>query len=280
MKRPMGWLLYGLTVLLELAAAWLRWRVSFAFFSFFVSDQTSQQLALVVGYAPLIWSALNVLGLPGGGFATRRALGARVLSQREQNALQAALGQFPGTTPAPRWVYALDVPEPSAFVIGKALYIGHPLFQSPYLAGVVAHELGHLNSSDGRFVLGLNRLVIPIFHRMSVRLAGDTLHEDKLVARSARKEMGCVRSLLTLTFALMGGGIGVRLMTPLWLRYWRAREYDADRYAATLGQGPLLAEFLELYTQPFDLAIPYFDGMTHPYTELRIDKLELHAQGT
>jgi hypothetical protein len=62
----------------------------------------------------------------------------------------------------------------------------------------------------------------------------------------------------------MGGGIGVRLMTPLWLRYWRVREYDADHYAATLGQGPLLAEFLELYTQPFDLAIPYFDGMTHP----------------
>jgi Zn-dependent protease with chaperone function len=177
-----------------------------------------------------------------------------------------------------RWVYALDVPEPSAFVIGKALYLSHPLFQSPYLAGVVAHELGHLNSSDGRFVLGLNRLVIPVFHRMSVRLAGDTLHEDKLVARSARKEMGCVRSLLTLIFALMGGGIGVRLMTPLWLRYWRAREYDADRYAATLGQGPLLTEFLELYTQPFDLAIPYFDGMTHPYTELRIDKLELHTQ--
>ena len=120
-------------------------------------------------------------------------------------------------------------------MVGKALYIGHPLFQSPYLAGVVAHELGHLNSSDGRFVLGLNRLVIPIFHRMSGRLAGDTLHEDKLVARPARKEMGCVRSMLTLVFGLMGGGIGVRLMTPLWLRYWRVREYDANRYAATLG---------------------------------------------
>lgn len=83
MKRTLGYLLYGLTVVLELAAAWLRWRMSFAFFSFFIKDPTSQQLALVVGYAPLIWSALNVLGVPGGGFATRRALGATVLSQRE-----------------------------------------------------------------------------------------------------------------------------------------------------------------------------------------------------
>lgn len=67
-------------------------------------------------------------------------------------------------------------------------------------------------------------------------------------------------------------------MTPLWLRYWRAREYDADRYAVQLDQGPLLQEYLELYAQPFDLVIPYFAAMTHPYTELRIDKLELHAQ--
>lgn len=278
MKRPIGYLLYGLTVLLELAAAWLRWRVSFAVFSAFVSDQTGHQLALVVGYAPLIWSALNVLGLPGGGFATRRSLGARVLSQREQTALQQALGQLPGTTPSPRWVYALDMPDLNAFVIGKALYIAQPLFYSPYLAGVVAHELGHLNSSDGRFVLGLNRLVIPFFHRLSVGLAGEAWSEDKLVARQARKDMGCLRSGFILLFGLMSGGIGVRLMTPLWLRYWRAREYDADRYAAQLGQGPLLQEYLELYAQPFDLAIPYFTGMTHPYTELRIDKLELHAQ--
>jgi Zn-dependent protease with chaperone function len=93
----------------------------------------------------------------------------------------------------------------------------------------------------------------------------------------SRKEMGCVQSLLTLMFALMGGGMRVCLITPLWLRSWRAREYDADRYAAQLGRGPLLAKFLELYTQPFDLVIPYFAGMTHPYTELRIDKLELYA---
>ena len=79
-------------------------------------------------------------------------------------------------------------------------------------------------------------------------------------------------------FALMGGGIGVRLMTPLWLRYWRAREFDADRYAAERGQAPVLAEFLEMYAQPFDLAIPYFRGMTHPYTELRIDKLLTYNQ--
>jgi hypothetical protein len=97
-------------------------------------------------------------------------------------------------------------------------------------------------------------------------------------SRHVRKEIGCVRSLVTLVFALMRGGIGVRLIPPLSLRSWRACEYDADSYAEQLGQGPLMAEFLELSTEPFDLAIPYFDEMTHPYTELRIDKLELHTQ--
>ena len=58
------------------------------------------------------------------------------------------------------------------------------------------------------------------------------------------------------------------LITLPWLHYWLGREYDADRYAAQLGQGPLLQEYLELYAQPLDLAILYFSGMTHPYTEL------------
>ena len=72
--------------------------------------------------------------------------------------------------------------------------------------------------------------------------------------------------------------LGMPLMVLFWLRSWRSCEYDTDRHAAQLGQGPLLQEFLELYAQPFDLAIPYFQGMTHPYTELRIDKLELQEQ--
>lgn len=273
MPRFMGYLFYGVTVAIETASAWVRWRVMFACFSLVLSDPTSHWLALIVGYGPLIWSVLNVAGLPGGGFATRRQLGARILSQRERDALNQALAQLPPATSAPKWVYALDVPVPSAFVVGQTLYLAHNLFASPYLAAIVGHELGHLNSSDGRFVLGLNRLVVPLFRAFSYGLAGEMSSTDPLVARHARKQAGCIRSLLILLLSFMGGGVGIWAMTPLWVRYWRAREYDADRYAAQLGQADVLAEFLELYAQPFDMAIPYFHGMVHPYTELRIDRL-------
>lgn len=265
--------MYAATWVLELFAAWLRWRVAFWFFGIWASDQTANYIALVIGYTPLIWSILNVLGLPGGGFATRRALGARVTSQREQEAMHQALALLPPNTPAPKWVYAVDTPEPQAFIIGKALYVSRVLFPSPYLAAVTAHELGHLNTSDGRLVLGLNRFVIPFFHRLSVRIAGVLLSDDKQIARQAKRQMGCLRSLFITLFALMGGGLGVRLMTPFWLSYWRSREFHADRYAAERGQAHALAEFLEQYAQPFDMAIPYLQGMTHPYTELRHDKL-------
>jgi hypothetical protein len=44
MKRSVGYLLYVLTVLLELAAAWLRWRVSFAFFSLGIYPASPEKL--------------------------------------------------------------------------------------------------------------------------------------------------------------------------------------------------------------------------------------------
>lgn len=268
-----GYLLYAATFVIEVAAAWLRWRVAFWFFGIWASDQTANYIALIIGYTPLIWSLLNVFGVPGGGFATRRALGARVTSERERAALRLALEMLPSNTPAPKWVYVIDTPDANAFVIGKALYISRVLFPSQYLAPIVAHELGHLNTSDGRLILGLNRFVIPFFHRLAVGLAGDMLSDDKQIARQAKRQMGCVRSGFITLFALMGGGLGVRLMTLFWLSYWRSREFHADRYAAERGQGHGLAESLEQIAQPFDMAIPYFSGMTHPYTELRIDKL-------
>jgi hypothetical protein len=39
-----------------------------------------------------------------------------------------------------------------------------------------------------------------------------------------------------------------------------------------LGQAEPLAEYLERHVF-FDVAVPYMRGRTHPYTELRIDRL-------
>ncbi|MDP9379002.1 MAG: M48 family metalloprotease [Chloroflexota bacterium] len=86
---------------------------------------------------------------------------------------------------------------------------------------------------------------------------------------------GCLAMIGSGLLALAGGGLGLWLLNPLWTWYWREREYEADRFAARCGQGPALVEYLEQH-QVFDVATPYFMG-THPYTELRIDRL-LHPE--
>ncbi len=54
----------------------------------------------------------------------------------------------------------LDTPEPDAAVVGDTLMLSRGLFESPHLSAVLAHELGHLGTPDGRITAALNRLVI------------------------------------------------------------------------------------------------------------------------
>lgn len=278
MKRVSGIALLVTTLLLEVVVAAIRYRVMFSVFALLLADPTSHVLANLVGFGPLVWAVFNALGLPGGGFQTCRRLGARELSQRERDAFSHALAQMPPQTPAPRWIYALDLPIEQGMVVGSALYLTRPALQSTYLPALLAHELGHLNSSDGRYILALNRLTLPFFQRLAGGLAGDMANPDPMIARQARKEVGCIRSLLILILAALGGGFGTRVLNGLWVRYWRAREYDADRYAAELGQAEALADFLEVHAQPFDIAVPFLEGMTHDYTELRIDRLDQYIE--
>lgn len=72
---------------------------------------------------------------------------------------------------------------------------------------------------------------------------------------------------------LCGGGFGLLLTTPWWNRYWREREYLADRFAYECGQATGLIEFPELH-QFFDVAVPFgFLWRSHPHNEERIDRL-------
>jgi len=75
------------------------------------------------------------------------------------------------------------------------------------------------------------------------------------------------------------GGLGLRITGPLIARYWRAREYEADQYAASLGQADELADFLEVHALIHDHPVPFIwlTEHTHPPTELRIDRLRIAA---
>jgi Zn-dependent protease with chaperone function len=208
-------------------------------------------IAYPVGYGPLILSGATLI-LPLGGWLWQQQSGGRAPSERERLIYDDALDRLaqanPGLRAPQRW-FVLDEPVLNAAVYANTLMLTRGLIESGYLEPTLAHELGHLNSSDGRLTAALHRLTVPPRNRLRFPL----------------KTLGLIFS----------GGMGVWVMRVPWAAYWRAREYQADAYAATLGQGQALASFLDTNALENDLPIPFMwlTQTSHPYTEHRIDKL-------
>ena len=85
-------------------------------------------------------------------------------SERERGAYHDALDLLRHHTLTPLrepsgW-FVLDTPQPDAAVCGHTLMLSRGLLESEHLPAVLAHELGHLATSDGRYTAALNRLVI------------------------------------------------------------------------------------------------------------------------
>ncbi len=255
--RPAGHALFATTLSLELALGFVRfWVVAVPLMLvLWVGPYDATRAEAIATWAgasaalTLPAAALAAFaGLPGGGLLTRWQLGARRPSERERLAIADAFAQLPGSIRGPRWLYVIDDPTPSACVVGQALYLHRALVWDPALCAVIAHELGHLNSLDGRLTLGLRRLA-PVA----------SLGED-------RATLGEGIAVLFL------GGISVALLSPLLAAYWRRTEFAADAYAAGLAQGAQFAAHLER-TQFFDVAVPFLRGRVHPYTEERLERL-------
>jgi Zn-dependent protease with chaperone function len=159
------------------------------------------------------------------------------------------------------------------------------LLESEFLPAVLAHELGHLASPDGKLTAALNRLVInppprpagqeqqPGQEREVFMLGGDRV---LLAVLGLRLVAWLIRTAIRIA---QGGAVGLRLTAPAWGAYWRAREYSADAYAARLGQADELADFLEIHALIHDHPVPHIwlTEHTHPPSELRIGKLRTLA---
>jgi Zn-dependent protease with chaperone function len=237
---------------------------------------------------PTFWSVVALAVPVGSGWWWRQCIGARQPSQREQLAYIDAIEllQANSTTPLPNpgtW-FVLDTPEPDAAVLGDTLMLSRGLLDSPHLPAVLAHELGHLATPDGRVTAALNRLVIspPIYkpeprEREQNRETMPILTGDRifLVTLAVHITIWVARK----TIALARGGLGLWVLRAAWGAYWREREYTADQYAARLGQADELADFLEVHALIHDHPIPFIwtTDHTHPSTELRIDRLHTHA---
>jgi Zn-dependent protease with chaperone function len=234
-----------------------------------------------LAWIPTAWSVFALVTPLGGGWWWAQNMGARKPSERERAAYQDAIDLLQAHSPAPlrlagSW-FVLDEPQPDAAVCGNTLILSRGLLESEHLAAVLAHELGHLASSDGKLTAAINRLIINPLPNMRERRE----RQQGVIV------VGGDRLLLTITLfgasiwalrRIVGfaqGGFGLRITSPFWGSYWREREYTADQHAASLGQGEELADFLEIHALIHDHPVPFIwlTEHTHPPTELRIDRL-------
>lgn len=286
--------LYALTLALELPGAAARWLV-FGLLALVpgyllpVSDPdvVAAPVALLAALGPLVWS-LACFAHPGHGLFWRWRSGGRRLSAREREAYEDALALLEDEREArqrrlPRRVFAVDVEEPQAAVRGDALMLSRGLLQrgGTHLAAVLAHELAHTGSLDGRLTEALNRLLLwgdPVGPRPRPPVvAGDPV--VVLSFRAASIVSRLVRGFWRLLLWLAGGGLAQLLLGPLWAAFWRRREYAADAFAEELGQGEELACFLDSHALFFDVPVPFLwaSDKAQPPVELRIDRLRRPA---
>lgn len=208
----------------------------------------------VVGYvcalAPLVWSA-SAFWHPGGGWLWHQRVGAFDPSVQENRRIDAAFDALGPDATAPLRslsIYVVDEVDRFAFVRGQSLILSRGLVDSDALPAVLAHEIGHARSIDGRLMQALDRLALwgdPLMRARDV----DTLKEYGVLAALAS---GGLRWLLRLA----GGSLTLRCLLPLWSPHWRRRERAADECAVALGQGPALAKFLENWEQPAERPEP------------------------
>ena len=293
-RQRSGVLLYVLTLILEIPVIALRFVLQFFFVQiplFILGHPLPVPFWFLIALAPTLWSIFALFNPVGGGWWWRQNAGGRTPSQREQNAyedtveyLQARRPEHLGPLALPGSWFVLDEDVPDAAVVGDSLMLSRGLLQTALLA-VLPHELNHIGTMDGRMTLALNRLVIhqaPRPRRDPANSAKKTGVVDVVGNFQVSTKTNNILTGLALftflfrkTLRFARGGLALKLTGPLWGRYWRAREYAADHYAAQLGQADELADFLETDALIYDHPIPHIwlTDTDHDFTELRIDRL-------
>lgn len=279
-----GLALYAATLALELPGAYLRFYVATLVVAIVLAlwgataGTVAGLVVLAATFGPLLWS-LFAFAWPGTGRFWRWRIGGREASAREREVYEAALAALREERPvkAPRSWFVYDDMDPTAAVRGQTVMVSRGLLGAPVeLEAVLAHELGHLNTIDGRLTEALGRLTLwgdPVGPGMPYADYFDlTDGRGGLIFFAIAR---LVRVVVRVLVYLIGGGLSLLLLRPVWASYWRGREHAADRYAAALGVGEDLAHFLDVHGLFFDIPVPFlmFSDRAHPPVELRIDRL-------
>lgn len=227
----------------------------------------SNTLATVIALAPLVVSLLALiippLILPIDGRWWEISSGGRPPEQDEREAFNDAINEMREYKPkfrVPRHWFVAEDPGRNAAAYAATMSVDRGLLESPNAGGTIAHELGHLNSSDGRL-------------SSAVRLT--------LIADLPKPTIRPLWSLSFRGLAWFASGSAVLwLMENPWEMYWRSREFAADAYAVLLGQGQALARTLEYDSLPYERPIRRmrYSRASHPYTKQRVTRLDAYPK--
>ena len=275
--------LYTLTMVAEVPVILSRALVMFLVVSFWLTlkgiHHYSFEPWLKLSVIPTLWSVLALVTPIGNGWWWKQRMGGRDPSERERQAYKDAVELLTAHAseplPLPESWFVVDSPQADAAVCGDTLMLSRGLLETDQVAPVLAHELGHLATPDGRVTAALNRLLL-----WEPR---EKVKEERVnfVGGWLMMLWPLITRFVSTTVATARGGFGLYLMGPIWGLYWRTREYKADEYAAALGQGDELADFLEIHALIHDHPVPFIwmTEHSHPPTELRIDRLRKAAHG-
>ncbi len=292
-----GVVLYLLTLALESLSVLVRFALVAGLTSLIFGREVGIAAGIIAGLYPPLYSLAALAGLPRGHLLTRLQVGGRPLTPWEQARLDAALARPRACgIPIPRYIFAVDGEGLNAFVSGRALYVYRELFAHEGLAGVLAHELGHHNSLDGRISGAIFGLTLPggflltygllsvlqwVAYGAFMLLLGLFVIIFLLMGLNVwgflRRIFGVSVGLTRMAIIFAVGGVGTALLGSLWRGYFVQREFAADAYAARLGYADSLIRFFE-HEVLNDVSIPWYTQPSHPPTTRRIAALEQLAQ--
>jgi Zn-dependent protease with chaperone function len=166
--RDLPWIaLYAVTFGLQLVCGLIRGallyiplQVAFMISGHDPNALTDDVILYVVTLGPLAWSLSALVYPVAAGEIWRASAGGRPPSEREREIVEHAITDLQGRDPGVRrpgsW-FVLDDPTHNAAVLGDALAINTGAIDDPGFAATLAHELGHLNSTDGHLIAALVR---------------------------------------------------------------------------------------------------------------------------
>lgn len=225
-----------------------------------------------------------IIGSGIGDFIVGLSLPVRRQSLREENKILPAINKIKSiyeqkfNSKINPKIFVMDLPNINGIAWGKnTIAVSSGLLKTANqdeVAGIMAHEIGHLHNKDGFFNTAISVASYPIF--VTCLLTGFIFFYTWLVALLILAYFAPIVAILSLAGWLF---IGLFFLLEKILQW--PIEYKADRFAAEMGFAPALISLFERIEDE-DVRGEY--GFlqnylySHPPTALRIDKLERFIQ--